>query len=72
MSIGSLIVIGLICGIITMLIGQRRTSTHSGVAVCYPMSYSDAMDVVNAQVHEYCRRHWDNLVAVGENARGGA
>ena len=49
---------------------QVATGVLEGVTDYYPMSYSDAVDVVNAQVHEYCPRHWDNLVAIGENARG--
>lgn len=41
------------------------------LANTYALSLDNSIDVVNYQVQVYCPRHWDNLVAIGENARGG-
>jgi hypothetical protein len=41
----------------------------AGMSEHYGITADNAMDVVNEQVFEYCPRHWDNLVAIGQNAR---
>jgi hypothetical protein len=41
-----------------------------GVADRYGLTADNAMDVVNEQVYSYCPKHWDNLVAAGQLARG--
>jgi hypothetical protein len=43
----------------------QATSEHYGI------TEDNAMDVVNVQVYEYCPRHWDALVAIGNLARNG-
>lgn len=41
------------------------------IANHYGITPDNAIDVENEQVLEYCPRHWAQLVAVGESARGG-
>ena len=64
MSIGSL------WTIIAVLIGEKKNIDNFGGYRLLPhvLLRRDG----RGQVHEYCPRHSDNLVAVGENARGGA
>lgn len=49
--------------------GAVATSVLQAVSEEYGITLLDAADVVNWQVYYFCDEHWDNLVAVGEDAR---
>lgn len=66
------------CGVFDeMFTGRVMGDTPVAIGVMralsseYALQLDDGADVVNYQVYNYCPRHWDNLVAIGEAARSG-
>ena len=55
-------------------IGVNNMSMSEAMEIIYvntpaSMDMSDAVDIINYSVYNYCPGHWDELVAFGEGAR---
>ena len=54
--------------------GVNRESLYASVKIIYQhtsrnVDLTDAVDIINYAVENYCPQHWDELVAFGEGAR---
>lgn len=54
--------------------GVNRASLTAAMTVLYrntpqDMDMTDAVDIINYAVYNYCPDHWDELVSFGEGAR---
>lgn len=55
-------------------VGVNEDSMANAMQIIYnntppSMDMSDAVDIINHAVYNYCPQHWDSLVAFGEGAR---
>lgn len=55
--------------------GVNNTSMTKSIEIIYThtpsyMDMTDAADIINYVVYNYCPSHWSELVAFGEGARG--
>lgn len=55
-------------------VGVNARSMAEAMKIIYThtpanMDMSDAVDIINYSVYNYCPEHWDELVAFGEGAR---
>lgn len=66
-------VAGYVCEYIDS-VGVSEASMSAAMRIIYQntpanMDMSDAVDIINYSVQNYCFEHWDKLVAFGEGAR---